>query len=767
MSRRRAGARPQATGTRCGDRAVAAPAGGWKARDNEPKGVDHMGEKYYKPEIRKEEPLKLQQTGWAGDMPDGSAGGFISTDLEKDVVRQRISKDLYANPSSGIRELYANEARACRTAIGGGHGARISLKVDSHSRKIVLEGFGSSGMSWDTFANVFCVLGRSTNFDGRESGQFGFGRAAYMCISDIMILETHCRETGERYAVMGKAGEGFQTGLPTPDKGDFGTRVSLTAREDVDLGEIVRMVHDCARLSGVPTEIEITGSAATTEWGRELSGMVPAGDLETLALESLKSYDRRLFGSPDCGVLRRLHASTIDGDDIDVCITYSGTGAVGGDVTVAYLCGIPIQYDYVGKYRGHIGLLSVNVRDERKYKPTPDRERLSDEARERVDREIDSMITGFVSSIEKGSFEEYVMSPECRLIDGLIHGPVQDDLDGISEWDDYHRMLTCDAREPDSPNGSPWEIGLRLVAGKRRGILVTDSCRSAQIDPVLRRDPKIKVFKVDPDMIPLFESNGVMSVKSYMSANGIKSDRSSTSGKRNVRVYRIPRTYGDDGYWSFQLDDVRPGMVMARMDEITLVQDTGKHMRRGGAFPVDMVCANSVRGSGYSGIPFAEWRKSLGNYVYETSEGVMTVGQIIERAGGRPGKAPTVRHSDIPKGKVGHLVKSGVLVLYAAGIHAFPLVFAAGWAGQPPHLHLGDMLPKFARTPGVGEDGTDEPMVDSRMLGRYAFYHGLKSDTARRVIEEIHDGSGNGRDYSPWVIEEFDKRLCELGDGRG
>ena len=92
---------------------------------------------------------------------------------------QRISHDLYAKPESGFRELFNNEARACRTARKHHNASpRIEVSIVPSERKLIIHGIDSMGMSMDRFLNIFTVLGRSDNFDGSECGQFGLGRAA-------------------------------------------------------------------------------------------------------------------------------------------------------------------------------------------------------------------------------------------------------------------------------------------------------------------------------------------------------------------------------------------------------------------------------------------------------------------------------------------------------------------------------------------------------------------------------------------------------------
>ncbi len=717
-----------------------------------------MGEKYYKPEIRKEEPLKLQQTGWAGDMPDGSAGGFISTDLEKDVVRQRISKDLYANPSSGIRELYANEARACRTAIGGGHGASIRLTVEYGSRKIVLEGFGSSGMSWDTFANVFCVLGRSTNFDGRESGQFGFGRAAYMCISDIMILETHCRETGERYAVMGKAGEGFQTGLPTPDKGDFGTRVSLTAREDVDLGEIVRMVHACAEMSGVPTEIVLDGRGRNPDNGvSEYEGAVTR---KTLGEISAGRF--RVDGDYAEAILRKPTVQDVGDDEIEVVVMASP--GVGGGRTVAYLCGIPIQYDYVGKYRGHIGLVSVNVRDERKYKPTPDRERLSDEAAGRVSERVDALIEARVMSHGKRTLTGYLSDPSCRLLDCLTNHVGRGVYEGLVPF--RHRAMYAGYRSAMAVEasgcigGGCWPLG-SIISGPK--VLITRAFSSAILEAIEEHDREIKVVRIpDAAAYDMLEAEGLTPVRRYMKENGIKVKKSAKV-PRKTRVYT---SWGHKKATSMASDDLPENLVLVG-EEFESVQNGLTAIAwnyQSDEFGFRYAKAGSV-GPDFEGVAWPDFRESLGGRIYSTSEGVMTVRDICDPKW-------DLRMVKFPAGKAaGKMSQGGLLAVDVSKQSLLPILLYHGVDGKPDRygkamrrgmqkcLRMEDMSSEFSGVAGLVYQSWRD--VDADVMRFYEFYVGIREPMIREVFTEfMRGGNPHWSDAYMRLIGEIDARLA-------
>ena len=103
-----------------------------------------------------------------------SESGMIKVKLEEDVIIQRVSHDLYAKPSSGFRELYNNEARACRIAERQfGAKPRIEITVDPPAWKLSIQGVDSLGISQEKFIQLYSVLGRSDNFDSKGDRSVG------------------------------------------------------------------------------------------------------------------------------------------------------------------------------------------------------------------------------------------------------------------------------------------------------------------------------------------------------------------------------------------------------------------------------------------------------------------------------------------------------------------------------------------------------------------------------------------------------------------
>jgi hypothetical protein len=167
--------------------------------------------KIFRPTLIDEKPLPLgsEEFSYAPKLQQASQDGMIKVKLEEEVIIQRVSHDLYANPRSGFREFYNNECRACRIASRV-FGANPSIEVTlvPSERKLVIQGVDSLGISQDKFLQVYSVLGRSDNFSGSEIGMYGLGRASYVTISDTVVLETFSREDGTAYAVLGKSGIG-------------------------------------------------------------------------------------------------------------------------------------------------------------------------------------------------------------------------------------------------------------------------------------------------------------------------------------------------------------------------------------------------------------------------------------------------------------------------------------------------------------------------------------------------------------------------------
>ncbi len=507
------------------------------------------GTKYYKPEIISEKPLPIPNPGSTGSLPDGTKDGFIRTSLEEDVVIQRISHDLYEHASSGLRELYANEARACRHAMKH-HGAdsRIEITLDPVNRSLAIEGIDSMGMSWETFTDVYTVLGRSTNFEGTENGQFGFGRAAYLCLSEIMIMDVHSRETGKKYSVLGKNGMGFQTGLPEPDMDHFGTRISLTLYEKIDMVHLCDMIKFLSRLSGVPTILNLR-SRVSAEYANTYEEGTHSYLPETISgMAGRCAEDEPLFNSCNGNQSLGSYVFEFGDDDFDAACVFRIIRTKNGKIETphynfaaqTFLARIPIEYGYGGFLKYHCARMFVNILDERKYPPTPDRERLSDGSSKRITAGIDAAFKKcFKEQFCVGTLEEYLSHPKRTLMTCI-------DENLWSESDQQMQEILAVARH-QVRNSRGGRTRLGLCSGSR--FLAAEKMEKSKVDAVRCHDPGIEVVRPDDPSVWMdrFTGLGIETLDGYIKRHGLAVKRMAPPAVTEVPVHFHRERAGEKG----------------------------------------------------------------------------------------------------------------------------------------------------------------------------------------------------------------------------
>ena len=568
--------------------------------------------KIYKPEIVRETPVPITDPGYVGPMPDVAEKDWIPTTLESDVTIQRISYDLYKHASSGLRELYANEAKACRHAKKIGAEPRIEITLDKQERRVVIEGIDSMGMSWETFCNVYCVLGRSTNFDGRENGQFGFGRAAYLCLSDIMIVDVHSRKTGERYSFMAKSGKGYQSGLPTTyDMPHYGTRMVLTCHKSVNFEDLANMVRSMAKLSEVPTTI-------LYQDGRRES--VNLTTIHDMAIERKNHRMRFYYGEKS-----HIDIISVDTEDLKVSFVFELTSkntarnlwrfaTVWNGDAKAHLARVPIEYTYDGIYESLISGMYVNIYDERKYNPTPDRERLSEAAEKLVTEKIDAILTKkFQEILDKtNTIKSYMASPHKYLFEAL-----------------QCEMQGCPLSLPDNARDLA-DIGflwLYDMSGSKIHLRDLESVDDILVTFALNRD---KVSSVDPmrvlrpeypgENLEKFTKMGFQTLDDYIKEHGIGVTKvarlpDSLVVHHSCRLHRGGDTLLGKNSYRVGPNDIKPRTVVAGKKNfsamVSLLRD----------FNTTYEVTRSIKGYSLNGIPEDEFLKNAANVGYPTSDG--------------------------------------------------------------------------------------------------------------------------------------------------
>jgi HSP90 family molecular chaperone len=190
--------------------------------------------------------------------------GVIPVRFEDDVCRFRIGH-LYAKPASALRELYANELRACHiTRDQYGASPRIEITVNIPERTIAIHGIGSLGISEEKFLNVLSVLGENDNQDGSEVGQFGWGVSSYLSVSSSILFETFARETGEKFAMVGINGDHFNK-VSQPSLRTTGTRVTVFIKDELNVEQLGNEFHRVCAYADIPTYLKFIGKSEVSQ----------------------------------------------------------------------------------------------------------------------------------------------------------------------------------------------------------------------------------------------------------------------------------------------------------------------------------------------------------------------------------------------------------------------------------------------------------------------------------------------------------------------
>ena len=398
----------------------------------------------------------------------GSAGASAALPQTLDMrfgesVADALAR-LYKSPVAAIQEIVANGVAACKAAREL-HGADAYIRIHACGRNLSIEDRNSMGMTWAVFRDVYARAGSSLKRGSNGAttpGLFGCGSLSYVLVSDIMFLATHSRETGERYEVMACDGRGFQTGLPEPAMTWYGTRVRLTIREDVDMADIFDRIAEISAMCGVRIVVDMDGAdtgavegpewqyrrpdaeeaAAAAEAGEEREEPPPGtaahrGDGATgryvFKAATFDDEVQRMLGTfgnrwMEAGELVCVRGET---EDLEVAAINRCNGGLyragDGNQNCTWLAGMPIRHKYnpsAGRRRdggcmfGVAGwIVLVHAKNERKYMPTPDRERFPKETFGGLVDDVTRLLTEQVGRIRPATLAEYLSDRANRALE--------------------------------------------------------------------------------------------------------------------------------------------------------------------------------------------------------------------------------------------------------------------------------------------------------------------------------------------------------------
>ena len=400
------------------------------------------------------EPLPEEVTDYADDGWEGITDddGNIKVELHSETILRTLAERIYSDYNSAIRELYNNEARACRMARDQFHARpHIHITLNETDRKLIIHGVDSLGITKKIVGQVLRIVGKSSNMKGGEVGQFGMGFISYSLLTDMMILETNPR-LGDEYALICDGGMLFRK-APQPNLGSYGTRLEMVLKDNIRIDELVRTFEACAEFSTIPTTIELETDITNNSYSYGSDRIAyNEGTYECSQWNSIKDYVLELSNvsrhTDDDGYMREIKdvegnviakARTrrmtaykeihIDNEDYEFFgviayeqqrqvdteyqrgrwadsegVQFPSTNITGhGAIKKVLLCKTPIKTSFSAEHEGtnynldDLGKIfdyALNIKDERKFMPEANRDNLSRNATEKIiTNVVDDIIT--------------------------------------------------------------------------------------------------------------------------------------------------------------------------------------------------------------------------------------------------------------------------------------------------------------------------------------------------------------------------------------
>jgi len=511
----------------------------------------------YTPEIGESQEIGIDQTttSYSPRLNKLKEGETIQVKLNEKAIKWRISHDLYKDFKSGVRELFQNEARACRQARDKYNAKpKIVVKINSDTKSLSIKGIDSLGISEAVFDNVLRVLGVSGNTDGgNEVGQFGMGFASYTTISDIIMVETWYRENREdgseqRYAFLGDNGVDFKI-LPEPELDVFGTNISMTYNDTVDERGMIDMLTECAKFCGVKVDLIVE-----SDWNTHHEfGQIGVYELETFRdiedcldkqlvsiLETEEVYKDGEFNSDTNSKVSYCKKVHIDNEDYEfvglIALTSSDdshNNFINGKMNYHLLATVPIEINFSPS--GRWTCYALNIKNERKFMPTADRDRLTKEAENAITDMYDNEITEYFKDVKVESIVDYKNSLDKPILD--MHNYYEDLIDK-DVYEQTSLVLSTLSKRFTINSGTKRMMMLKTMLSSDRDVVKLKALRGDYMqrlntvlnEPLYFRFKESDVYhynsdegkKEYDDMLVLLKEVGVIFGEEYIKENKIK-----------------------------------------------------------------------------------------------------------------------------------------------------------------------------------------------------------------------------------------------------
>jgi len=512
-------------------------------------------DKYYRPEHHTVPDIDIPEEDVNSSPLNRLGGGdTISVSLDSDVIIQKLSHEIYSGWKSGLRELYNNEARACRITSKQHPTTNpsIHITIDPIERQLIIEGKDSQGITVEVFDKSLRVLGVSSNFDSKEIGQMGMGFAGYTMIFEALKLDSYSREDNEKWSVLADGGINFKV-LGNPTMNEYGTKLSGTYKENINVDEMFEHIKVLSRFSNVQTFVHLTEDTTNHNAGVFVCDNYRGGYhyLMSMRAEHLKSednyrakHDRKELFIP----------ITVERDDFDfygyVCVfntTYNSIRkeTISSDMCITTLIGTPIEASLSYQFSNLSGYV-LNIKDERKYKPTTDRDRLKDESLELIEEEIENEIKRIFTQFHLTSMEEYMAlnDKQKMMYDSNVWSPFESFID-----DDTTEKLVSMFNSSYTTYPNKHLMNIKEMLNKYTSVVALKGLRKEPIEKLSNVLDSPVFFRLGSghrnmereDELTMLRQFGVIMGEQYIREHKVKSARTRVKGQDftdcSVRMY--------------------------------------------------------------------------------------------------------------------------------------------------------------------------------------------------------------------------------------
>ena len=515
-------------------------------------------DEYYKPELHVVPDIDIpKEDSESSPLTRLGNGDTLSVQLDSDVIIQKLSHEIYSGWKSGLRELYNNEARACRITAKQHLTANptIHITIDPIERQLVIEGIDSQGITVEVFDKSVRVLGVSSNFDSKEIGQMGMGFAGYTMIFEALKLDTYARETNEKWSVLADGGINFKVlGNPTMNK--YGTRLSGTYKANISVDEMFDHIKILSRFSHVKTIIHLTEDTRNHNAGKFLCDSYRGGYHYLMGMRAEYLKNENDYRAKHRDKRKELFIPiTVERDDFDFYgyisifnTTYDSVRKeqISADLSTTTLIGTPIDSSLSYRFNNLSGYV-LNIKDERKYKPTTDRDRLKDDSLELIEDEIDDEIKKIFMPYHLTNLQDYMSLDDRQKM--LYDSNVWRDVNDFIDDDTTNKLVSMlNANYTTYPNKRLMSINEMLKSNKT--VVALKGLRKEPIeklsnvldDPMFfRLGSNARRYIEREDELQMLREFGVIMGEEYIRLHKVKGVRTRKKGSTftdcSVRLY--------------------------------------------------------------------------------------------------------------------------------------------------------------------------------------------------------------------------------------